>query len=83
MMLKSNRAQYVEFNDNTTDRLLVNCGVPQGPVLGPLLFIIQFLKPVIFADDTTLYTSLDFNRSENIDKINGELHSIIYLAETK
>ena len=55
----SNRNQYVSINGLTT----INCGVPQGSVLGPLLFLlyindlnqaIQFCKVYHFADDTDL-----------------------------
>ena len=62
------RKQYINFeiNDNNgkTDLLKIICSVPQGPILGPLLFIIyindlcqvsDILKPIMFADDTNLF----------------------------
>jgi len=62
----SGRTQYVSFRGAKSATYDVNCGVPQGSVLGPLLFIIytndlpsvlEFCQCILFADDTTLYYS--------------------------
>ena len=61
----SGRQQYVKVNGKKSEPRKVLCGVPQGSILGPLLFIIyvndlpdilEKLEATIFADDTTLVT---------------------------
>ena len=62
----SDRKQYVSLNDNSSAPHNINCGVPQGSILGPLLFILyindfcrssEILSFVLFADDTNLFFS--------------------------
>ena len=59
----SNRNQYVSINGLDSGLTSINCGVPQGSVPGPLLFLlhvndlnqaIKFCKVHHFADDTDL-----------------------------
>ena len=59
----SNCNQYVSINGYDSSIAIINCGVPQGPVLGPLLFLlyrndlnqeIKLCKVHHFADDTNL-----------------------------
>ena len=60
----SQRKQYVSINGHNSDLRSVNCGVSQGSVLGPLLFLIYIndlpvvsskSKVYLFADDTNIY----------------------------
>ena len=53
------RRQAVVIDGVTSTEATMPCGVPQGSVLGPLLFLIFIndLLTIIFADDTTLQMS--------------------------
>ena len=85
----TNRYQYVQIENAKSQLLEINTGVPQGSILGPLLFIIYIndisqsgdkFDFIAYADDTTLSTTLNkFSESEDMNisaLINLELYKI-------
>ena len=64
----SNRLQYVCVNGASSNTLPVSSGIPQGSILGPLLFIIYINdistvplsrgSMLLYADDSMLYRSI-------------------------
>ena len=80
----SNRRQYVTLNGvNSTHKTIIS-GVPQGSVLGPLLFLLyindivtssRLLHFILFADDTNLFYSCT-NLDVLLLTVNNELSKL-------
>ena len=88
----SNRNQYTEIEDTTSTILPIQVGVPQGSILGPILFIIYVndlpqcsnkFDFIMYADDTTLSSTIyssfsDINSNASADSlINAEIGKVI------
>ena len=82
----SNRRQCTKYNTTVSDFLSMKQGVPQGSILGPLLFLIyindlpyssSLFNFIMYADDTTLYCSIDkLNSNNRNDIINEHLNKV-------
>ena len=76
--------QYVCYGGYESERGLVECGVPQGSVLGPLFFLLYVndmvrackeLDLVLFADDTNIF-AWGKDPRDLFEKVNRELHNL-------
>ena len=94
----SERSQFVSIGGTSSPLRTINTGVPQGSILGPLLFIIYIndlhmasdkFNYIVYADDTTLIGNISNFKSINkqcsiTDNINIELDKICdWLAVNK
>ena len=75
------RYQVTKVNDHHSNKAPVNCGVPQGSILGPLLFTLcindvpgnirsRSSRVYLYADDTAIFV-----KGKSIDVINTTLNT--------
>ena len=76
MSYLTNRSQFVQIDAKSSKRLPIHFGVPQGSILGPILFNLYVAElpnctktaTIQYADDTTLYGSSKEARIPNLIK---------------
>ena len=87
----TNSQQYVEIDDTASDKRVITTGVPQGSILGPLLFLIymndisytsQLFKFILYADDTTLFSPIEYSLPTYTSKVDTFLNNeLIYICD--
>jgi hypothetical protein len=80
----SNRFQFVQYNGVCSQKMIIQCGVPQRSILGPLLFLLNIndicnvstiFHMILFADDTNVFHSHQ-NLPDLINQVNYELNKL-------
>lgn len=78
------RPQFVQIEHYRSEQRILKCGVPQGSILGPTLFIMyindivkisQLMKFVLFADDTNIICSGN-NLEQLLEQITEEMNKL-------
>lgn len=88
----SGRSQAVVVGGTSSDLVELTSGVPQGSILGPLLFslfindlplTVKFSSLHMYADDVQIYLSCKLGLIEDgVDKLNSDLKNIMHWSET-
>ena len=86
----SDRSQYVTYDGMQSQILPIKCGIPQGSILDPLLFIIymndicsvsDLLYTILYADDTSVLLN-GKHINDLMDIINNE-YKALFMVESQ